>query len=138
MVEIRARGAVAVPIVVVEVVVAFFAGFVAEEDAGAAGGRGGGGGDVDLLDELGHYSVLKVGRRAGGGVAIVVGDLRVLSSVRGGGLGVVVCVAGTASPGTDTDVGFAVGERADEVLQGGVAFDGIHSSHLALVVEMDA
>lgn len=142
MVEVGARGPVAVPVVVVEEVAAGVRGAVVQVDAGPlvlrgfVRGRVGFGGDEEEM----RGAVRGVGGvvvRVGGGVAVVVGDEAVFGALGGGGLLVVGVVARAAVPGTDADVRLAVGEGADELLEQRMVFDRAHALDVALTVGED-
>lgn len=141
MVEVCARGAVAVPVVVVEEIRALLMAFVVQIYPWTAvvGGfvRGSGG---DVFDEFYLWSRGAVGEVRGGGrrgVVVRVGDDCVFGPVRGAGLGVVVRVSRAAAPSSHADVGFAVGEGADKTLEFGVVFDGADARDVAVSVGED-
>lgn len=51
---------------------------------------------------------------------------------------VVAADTGASAPGTNADVGLAVGEGADEFLEFGVVFDGVDAGDIAFGVGVDA
>lgn len=61
---------------------------------------------------------------------------------RGEGKWLYLCVVaadtGASAPGTDADVGLAVGEGADEFLEFGMVFDGVDAGHVAFGVGVHA
>lgn len=75
--------------------------------------------------------------RVGAGVVVAVGDEAVFGALGGGRLLVVGVVARAAVPGADADVGLAVGEGADELLEQRVVFDGADALDVALAVGED-